>query len=123
MQIESILIVDDNETEHFSNEAVINDYDENIKIYKVYDGKEAIERLKSLDQQPSMILLDINMPCRGGLDFLKAYNDLQKTHVPVVLLSSSEQEKDKKEAFEFSFVKKYIIKPLVVSDLEGLSKL
>ena len=123
MTIKSIMIIDDNETEHFINEAVIHDYDENIEIYKAYDGKEAIELLSSMNEQPSLILLDINMPCMGGLEFLEKYNDLQKPKVIVALLSSSEQEKDKNEAFEYNFVKKYVIKPLSIEHLKEIAKL
>lgn len=116
------MLVDDSETEHFINEAIINDYDEDIEILRAYDGIEALELLASKNASISLILLDINMPGMGGLEFLEHFDKLYTSPV-VIMLSSSDQQKDKETAFSYGFVKDYILKPLDKTDLENASKL
>lgn len=122
MQIKSIMIVDDSESDQYITERVIKEFDSSIIISKAYDGDEALEMLKDMDEQPSLILLDINMPRMNGLEFLEHYKSQNPSSI-VVMLSSSDQERDKTKAFSYDVVKQYIIKPLEVKDLENIAKL
>ena len=110
--IKSILVVDDNEGDHFLSQIAINDYQEGIKIYTAYDGAEALKILSDLDEPPTLILLDINMPRMNGLEFLEHYNSKKDKASIVAMLSSSAQESDKCKAMVFESVKHYLVKPL-----------
>ena len=122
MKIQSILIVDDNEADQLIANIAITDYDDQITLYKAYDGQEALELLNTLAEPPSLLLLDINMPRMGGFEFLDRYKALHDASAVVVMLSSSNQEKDKQKAFSSGLVKHYIIKPLETKDLAALAQ-
>lgn len=72
MTVQTILLVDDNETDRFLHEAVIHSVFPEIKVLQAVNGAEALEILQNV--APDLILLDINMPHMGGLAFLEIYN-------------------------------------------------
>jgi CheY-like chemotaxis protein len=83
------------------------------ELARVTNGEEALEYLKThTDKKPCVILLDLNMPKMNGIEFLKAAkadNDLRQ--IPVVVLTTSKEDRDKVETFKFS-VAGYIVKPV-----------
>jgi len=123
-KIQTVLLIDDMEIEHVNVRYILEDYDESIKLLSAYDGKEGLELLLSLENQPDVVLLDINMPCMNGHEFLI---ELGKTRlrdtVVVVMLTSSDQDLDKKMASQHSNVKGYIGKPLEEENLEYITRL
>jgi len=61
---------------------------------------------------PVVILLDLNMPRMGGLDCLKEIRNDEKLRVlPVVILTSSKQDQDVCESYQFG-ANSYIQKPV-----------
>jgi Response regulator containing a CheY-like receiver domain and an HTH DNA-binding domain len=75
------------------------------------DGEDALKYLRASDnKRPCVILLDLNMPRMNGIDFLKIIkNDDELKKIPVIVMTTSKDERDKMESFEFS-VAGYIIK-------------
>ena len=74
------------------------------------NGEEALEKIRSNTEKPSLILLDIMMPKMNGLetlDKLKANPDTQ--HIPVVMLTNLAGQQDAEEALLKGAIK-YIIK-------------
>ena len=73
---------------------------------------------KCADRQesfPKYILLDLNMPEQGGLDFIRSYeehhgNDTHDT--TIMILTSSVRDSDHQEALKYQSVTKVISKPL-----------
>jgi len=61
---------------------------------------------------PVFVLLDLNIPKISGVEVLKAIraNELTK-HLPVIILSSSAEERDRMGAYKH-FANSYIVKPL-----------
>jgi len=116
--IKSILVVDDNEADQMITRTAINDYNPNIKILVAYDGTEALQVLRELNEPPSIILLDINMPQMNGFEFLEKYKTVCNSAI-IVMLSSSDQEQDKMRALSHSDVKDYITKPITMEDLRN----
>jgi len=76
------------------------------------DGEEALEYLRGQgNQKPCIILLDLNMPKMNGIEFLKIVKaDEELKKIPVVVLTTSQDEQDKIESFKLS-VAGYIVKP------------
>lgn len=87
------------------------------------DGVEALEKLRmpATPQQrwtpPDLILLDINMPRKNGLQVLSEIrSDPNLRHLPVVMLSTSSAEHDVSIAYETG-AQGYVTKPMNVSEL------
>jgi CheY-like chemotaxis protein len=62
--------------------------------------------------QPALILLDLNLPKIGGLEVLRRIRtDGRTRHLPVVVLTSSKEDRDLVEAYD-NHVNSYIRKPV-----------
>jgi CheY-like chemotaxis protein len=90
------------------------------------DGALALlrERQARGETQPGLILLDLNLPGRGGLDVLaeiKADADLRL--IPVVVLTSSAAERDVVQSYERN-ANAYVTKPIAIEEfLEAIRSL
>lgn len=83
------------------------------------DGAEALEMLYGTGPHendgpldPSVVLLDVNMPKVGGLDVLKRIRSEPSTkHLPVVILTSSDEMQDKFLSYDLG-ANSYVRKPV-----------
>jgi CheY-like chemotaxis protein len=67
---------------------------------------------KLLLGQRRLLLLDLNMPRMGGIEFLRELRaDPELRALPVIVLTTSNEDKDKVEAYDLN-VAGYIIKPV-----------
>lgn len=124
MPVKNILIVEDSEPDQFLNKAILNRGQPKMNIMQAYDGVEALEFLEETHDRPDLILLDINMPRMNGHEFLKAYTERFNAVPPVVImLTSSDQERDKQDALQYPCVVDYLLKPLNFDHVEKFSKL
>jgi two-component system, response regulator len=89
-------------------------------VHIVRDGAEALEFIfctdryagRSIENRPKVILLDLKLPLVDGLDVLRRIKaDARARDVPVVMLTSSREEKDIVESYELG-VNSYIVKPV-----------
>jgi CheY-like chemotaxis protein len=98
------------------------------QIYHLFDGEEALDflfgRNKYIEPEtrftPHLILLDLRLPKIDGLEVLKKVktsNTLRK--IPVVILTTSEAEKDVAQAYD-NYANSYLVKPL---DFDKFSQL
>ncbi|MBI4394722.1 MAG: response regulator [Candidatus Omnitrophica bacterium] len=86
------------------------------------NGEEALDYLRGTDQNPSIILLDLNMPRMNGAEFLKVMKqDHSLKHIPVVVLTSSKQKQDIFEMFGLGAAG-YMVKPLTRPEFAELFK-
>ena len=113
----SVMIVDDSESDQFLSKVIIEKLNPDIKILQAYDGQEALEILADLPKQPDVIFLDINMPRMNGHEFLEKYKTWEEQATVVIMLTSSDQERDKEKSMAYKCVKKYFTKPLDTSAL------
>ena len=125
MSIKKVLIVEDSPEDQFLGQIAFRKFDKDIEVMCVFDGKEAIEALEEKKFCPDVILLDINMPRMGGLQFLQEHcRDLNPSMPPiVVMLTSSEQESDKQTSLSYPAVKDYLIKPIAKETIPTLVEL
>jgi len=116
------MVVDDSEGDQMLTKIIIEDFDSAITVLQAYDGREALDMLLTASSvKPDIIFLDVNMPGMGGHEFLEEYNKLEDTSIVVLMLTSSDQEIDKQKSLQYSFVKRYIQKPVVLDILQELS--
>jgi CheY-like chemotaxis protein len=115
-----IVLVEDND-DHA--ELVIRNLEANCvanRIIRFVDGESALNFLfqrgeyenSDVHFNPNLILLDLRLPKVDGLEVLKEIktSDLLRK-IPVVVLTSSEAEKDIAKAYS-SYVNSYLVKPL-----------
>jgi CheY-like chemotaxis protein len=85
------------------------------KVHISRDGQEALEFIFSGDgprDHPKVILLDLKLPKVDGLEVLqKVKGDPGTRMIPVVMLTSSREEKDLVESYKLG-VNSYIVKPV-----------
>lgn len=76
------------------------------------NGEEALTYLRNVvNPKPCVVLLDIKMPKMDGLEFLRVMKlDENLKMIPVVVFTSSNEERDKIASFSLS-VAGYIVKP------------
>ena len=87
-------------------------------LYIAEDGIRALEILRSAEmpRERRIVLLDLNMPRMNGIEFLKelrADADLHMT--PVVVLTTSDDERDKINAYNLN-VAGYLLKPVTFAN-------
>ena len=106
-----ILLVEDDNVDAMTVRRALKDLNVPNGIVHQLDGENALEYLRSSDnKRPCVILLDLNMPRMNGIDFLKIIkNDDELKQIPVIVMTTSKDERDKMESFEFS-IAGYIIK-------------
>ena len=85
----NILVVDDDKEIVKAIEIYLGK--ENYKIFKAYDGNEALKILKENDIQ--LVILDIMMPNKDGLETLEEIRKDKK--IPVIMLSAKSEDIDK----------------------------
>lgn len=87
----------------------------NINVAK--DGKEALDYLNKKGQyqqtnKPDLILLDLNLPIKSGIDVLKAIKDEDNLkQIPVIVLTTSKAEEDIIKTYDLG-ANCYITKPV-----------
>ncbi|HTA61761.1 MAG TPA: response regulator [Bacteroidia bacterium] len=108
-----ILLVEDDRIDAMTIVRAMKELNVTNSIVHVYNGLEALEYLKNLNKEkPCIILLDLNMPKMNGIELLKVLkNDMSLKKLPVVVLTTSNAEKDKTESFNLS-VAGYMLKPV-----------
>ena len=82
-------------------------------LLHLQDGEEAIHYLFSAESKmPKVILLDLKMPKVDGMEVLKKLKEHPEKRVkPVVILTSSKEERDIIESYKLG-VNAYIVKPV-----------
>jgi CheY-like chemotaxis protein len=108
----SLLIIDDDQIERVKFKRVCEKWKYPLTILEAKNGEVALEILKNKDSLPHLILLDLNMPKMNGVEFLRILKLKESLkYIPIVIMSSSNYEKDVKECYKLGAAG-YIIKPL-----------
>src|SRR5438552_13314797 len=90
------------------------------KVFHVKDGEEALDFLlgtgqyasRAESQHPKVVLLDLKLPKVDGFEVLRAIRNNERTKsIPVVVLTSSQEQKDVVESYKLG-VNSYIVKPV-----------
>ncbi|PZO52107.1 MAG: two-component system response regulator [Phormidesmis priestleyi] len=116
--ITNILLVEDDKVDVMNVQRSFKKANITNPLFVANNGLEALEILRNesaLVQMPAsrrLVLLDLNMPKMGGIEFLKALrSDADLKATTVIVLTTSDQERDRIEAFNFN-VAGYILKPV-----------
>jgi CheY-like chemotaxis protein len=107
-----ILLVEDDSVDAMTVKRALKDLKVTNQLVLQNNGEEALNYLKSEENhKPCVILLDLNMPKMNGIEFLKiAKANPTFKQIPVIVLTTSKDDRDKVESFQLS-VAGYIVKP------------
>lgn len=120
MTTKMILLVEDNCDDEELTLMAFEQCDINLEIKVVRDGAEALDYLfrtniyaqRQLNDNPALILLDLNLPKIGGLEVLRRLRSHQETRLlPVVILTTSKDEQDLIKGYNFG-CNSYVCKPV-----------
>ncbi len=120
---DSVLLVDDNDTDNFIHKRIIELAGFSKSIIVKNSGKSALEFLETNVDIPGVVFLDINMPIVDGFVFLFEYDNFPeevKQKCKIVILSSSDNKKDIDRIVDNEYVVHFITKPLSEESLEDL---
>jgi len=115
----NILLIEDDEIDvmnvkrAFKKNRILN------PLYFAENGLEALQMLQGDGVEqipfPRIILLDLNMPKMGGIEFLKRLRKEERfKSISVFVMTTSNEDRDKIEAYKLN-VAGYIIKPLSIN--------
>jgi ligand-binding sensor domain-containing protein/DNA-binding response OmpR family regulator len=107
-----ILVVDD---EDELRDFLSQELKETYKVLLARNGNEGL--LTALSQTPDLILADVMMPGMDGFTFVKKLKaNANVSHIPVILLSSKAEHKDRMEGLDKG-ADAYLTKPFNVEEL------
>jgi DNA-binding response OmpR family regulator len=114
-----ILVVEDDPRDVELTLTALDEYKLANEVVVARDGKEALDYLycreqfaSRPDERPAVILLDLKLPKINGLDVLQRIRSDQRLKmIPVVILTSSHEEKDMLAGYELG-VNAYVVKPV-----------
>ncbi|GAB3332344.1 response regulator [Larkinella ripae] len=118
----SILIADDDADDRMLLEQAFRECNLKSELYFVEDGEELIDFLHQRGPytsviRPSLIILDLNMPRKNGIQALREIKaNEQFRQIPVVVLTTSTAEEDILRTYDLG-VSSYISKPFDFSTL------
>jgi CheY-like chemotaxis protein len=110
----NILLVEDDQVDvmnvrrAFERNRIVN------PLFVAGDGLEALDMLRNgaVPLSRRIVLLDLNMPRMSGIEFLRELRkDPALMHTPVVILTTSNDDRDKIEAYNLN-VAGYLVKPV-----------
>lgn len=109
-----VIIEDDPAIVMGLEESLSKEYD--LKVFT--NGSEGIEHL--IINQPDLLILDIMLPGKNGLDILRSLRE-KNYDFPVLMLTSKKEEIDKVIGFEFG-ADDYVTKPFGIMELQARIK-
>jgi CheY-like chemotaxis protein len=108
-----ILIVDDDMVDIMTVRRALKEINVTNPTVAKNNGEDALEYLMNeSEEDPCIVLLDLNMPKMNGIEFLQKLNQTgKKKHVPIIVLTTSKDEQDKIQSFDLG-ASGYMLKPV-----------
>ena len=118
-----ILLVEDNPEDAEMTMRVLRKRSLASQLHWVKDGEEALDYLfcegryagRDPARPPKLVLLDIKMPKVDGIEVLRRVKASELRTVPVVVMTSSNEERDVVESYRLG-ANSYIVKPVAYAD-------
>lgn len=102
----NVLVVDDDKEIVSAIEIYLRK--ENYNVFKAYDGEETLKILNDNSNEIHLVILDIMMPKKDGIQTLKELR--MKFNLPVLVLSAKSEDNDKIEGLNIG-ADDYLTKP------------
>jgi chemotaxis family two-component system response regulator Rcp1 len=125
MSERSILLVEDNAGDVRLTREALADARVGAELVAVPDGEQALAFLRRQGEhtkaaQPDLVLLDLNLPKKNGLEVLEEIKgDPELRRTPVIMLTTSSSARDIAACYDRG-VNCYVVKPLDLDEFNGL---
>lgn len=110
----SILLIEDDRVDVMTVQRALSRYKIENPLQVARTATDALDMLRGAGAekiQPSLILLDLNLPKMSGIEFLRELRaDADLKDMTVIVLTSSNEPSDREAAFKYE-VEDYIVKP------------
>jgi CheY-like chemotaxis protein len=108
-----ILLVEDDSVDAITVKRAFDDLGITKSLVHMINGEDALAYLKNeVNEKPSFVLLDLNMPKMNGIELLKAMKTNPNLRlIPVIVLTTSREDRDVIDSFDLS-VAGYVVKPI-----------
>jgi len=115
-----ILIVEDNPADLEMTLRALSKHNLVNMVHSVIDGEEALDFIfakgkyshRDVENGPKVVFLDLKLPKMNGLEVLQKMKADERTKtIPVVVVTSSNEEPDIKESYKLG-VNSYVVKPV-----------
>ena len=122
-----LLLVEDDSIDVRAMQRALAGQEQRYKLSVATDGRYALDLLQAppdpAQDPPSVVLLDLNLPRMGGLEFLAHLRqDPQLCGMPVFVLTTSNNARERREAYRLGICA-YILKDRLATDYSRLLKL
>lgn len=96
-----IWVVDDDTDDQYLIEQALKALSTRLTIKPISDGDELLPHLQQAAVLPKLVLLDLNMERMSGFEALQELRNCSPyKHLPVVVLTTSEAEEDRRKALQ-----------------------
>jgi CheY-like chemotaxis protein len=114
----NILLVEDDEVDVMNVRRAFQKNHITNPLFVATNGVDALEQLRGgkIPRDRRLVLLDLNMPQMNGIEFLREIRrDPDLNLLPVVVLTTSNDERDRIEAYNLN-VAGYLLKPVTFAN-------
>ncbi len=104
----TILIVEDDTALNDAYKMILGTISQHA-VLTAYNGQEALDVIAAQPKEPTIILLDLNMPVMSGIEFLREYQPKNHPNSTIIVFSNYDSHRDIDEAHELG-VDRYVLK-------------
>ncbi|WP_420149674.1 response regulator [Spirosoma sp.] len=110
-----ILLVEDNKINQLLAKTIVTRIVPNVQIVEAVDGQEAVQKYQ--EEQPDIVLMDIQMPVMNGYEATKRIRELEQTYrTPIIALTAGTVKGEREKCLEAG-MDDFITKPIVEESL------
>lgn len=119
-----VLHVEDEADHAFLVKRCFEKFEVPVELVQLSDGEQVLSFLEEREAAelpaPDLLLLDLRLPKKDGLDVLRELKSSEKhRRIPIVVLSTSAASADVRQASE-AYANGYLVKPADLKALKGL---
>jgi two-component system chemotaxis response regulator CheY len=115
--LKKVLVIDDSALIHQMYKMALARY--KCTIVSAKNGQAGLDEL-ARHTDVDLVLLDINMPIMGGIEFLKKAKELGTyAHIPIIIVSTEGKEEDTMRGLAMG-AKGYVTKPIQTAALHAM---
>jgi CheY-like chemotaxis protein len=120
-----ILLAEDNPADVYLIREALREHAVECNVRVASDGKEVLRIILGegeglAAEPPALMILDLNLPRHDGIEILQRIRESARlSHIPVVVLTSSDSPQDRAAAIQFG-ASRYLRKPSSLEQFLGL---